>query len=103
MISSLNQEAWDKKTIELGGSILQSWDWGQFQESLGQKIHRFSSDAFVNLGIETNLPFGKKYIYCPRGPLGNISEARTDLEKLIDNPDLIFARIEPNEKVDLPM
>ena len=102
MISSLNQESWDKKTIELGGSILQSWDWGQFQESLGQKIHRFSDQDFICFGTETPLSMGKKYLYCPSGPVGNVESAMADLQKLEEDTGLIFCRIEPHHSVDLP-
>ncbi|HEV8601481.1 MAG TPA: peptidoglycan bridge formation glycyltransferase FemA/FemB family protein [Patescibacteria group bacterium] len=103
MISDLTQEQWDKKTIELGGSILQSWAWGEFQESLGLKIFRFSGDDFVNLAVETPMPAGKKYLYCPRGPLGNVDAALADLKKFKDDRTLVFSRIEPTHKVDLPI
>src|SRR3989338_375215 len=106
MISSLNQESWDRKTIELGGSILQSWAWGEFQESLGHKIHRFSPPAggedFICLGIETPLAAGKKYLYCPRGPLGNKDAALEDLKKLESDHDFVFARLEPQQAMQLP-
>jgi peptidoglycan pentaglycine glycine transferase (the first glycine) len=102
MLTNLSKETWDQKVIELGGSILQSWAWGEFQASLGQKIYRFSGDDFVCLGIETDLPLGKKYIYCPRGPLGNTKEALFDLKKLETDHSLIFTRLEPYQAVDLP-
>ncbi len=101
MISSLSKEQWDRKVVDLGGSILQSWVWGQFNEALGHKIYRFSDSASINLAIETGLPFGKKYLYCPRGPLGNEAEALLDLKNVESDKDLIFARIEPQHKVDL--
>lgn len=100
MISSLNQETWDKKTIELGGSILQSWSWGEFQSSLGNKTHRFSGDDFICLGIEMPLVTGKKYLYCPRGPLGNKEAALDDLKKFELDRDFIFARLEPQQKME---
>lgn len=102
MISNFSQESWDQKVIELGGSILQSWAWGEFQQSLNQKIYRFSGNDFVNLAIQTSLPFGKKYLYCPRGPLGNINEALSDLKAMESDRNLIFSRIEPMQAVDLP-
>lgn len=102
MISQLTSDAWDKKTIELGGSILQSWAWGQFQEALGQKVRRFSGDDFVCQAIETELPLGKKYFYCPRGPLGNVESALIDLKRLEEDRAVIFARIEPLQSVKLP-
>ncbi|HYE22676.1 MAG TPA: peptidoglycan bridge formation glycyltransferase FemA/FemB family protein, partial [Verrucomicrobiae bacterium] len=102
MISDLSQEAWDKKVIDLGGSILQSWIWGQFQESMGHKIHRFSSDSYTNLLIEMGLPFGKRYLYSSKGPLGDVQTALTDIQKFSTNPNVVFSRIEPAHTVDLP-
>ncbi len=53
-------------------NFLQSWEWGEFQKSLGRKIWRFGieekrliSSALV---IENKLPLGRSYFYCPRGP-----------------------------------
>ncbi|MBI4049220.1 MAG: peptidoglycan bridge formation glycyltransferase FemA/FemB family protein [Candidatus Doudnabacteria bacterium] len=102
MISNLSQEAWDTKVIELSGSILQSWVWGEFQQSLGQKIFRFSDETSASLAIETALPMGKKYLYCPRGPLGDPQSALADLKKLSEDHSVVFARVEPQVKLDLP-
>lgn len=102
MISNLSKEAWDGKVVELGGSILQSWNWGVFNESLGHKVHRFSDDTFMAQVAEITLPFGKKYLYCPRGPIGDERGAMSDLKKMQSDRDLIFARIEPPHAVDLP-
>jgi peptidoglycan pentaglycine glycine transferase (the first glycine) len=102
MISNLSQQSWDAKSVELGGSILQSWAWGEFQSSLGQKIHRFSGDDFLCLGIETPLAAGKKYLYCPRGPIGNAETAIDDLKLLQSDHDLVFTRIEPQRETTLP-
>jgi len=102
MISNFTPEEWDKKTIELGGSILQAWAWGQFQQAMGQKIHRLSDKDFICLAVETDLVMNKKYIYCPRGPLGNLEAALLDLKKLGDDHSIIFSRIEPMQAVNLP-
>lgn len=103
MISQLSQKVWDKKAIELGGSILQSWVWGEFQKSLGFKINRFSGDDFINLVVELPLPMGKKYLYSPRGPVGNAESALLDINKFggIDH-DVAFARLDPNKPLNLP-
>jgi len=102
MISSLTKESWDAKVIEHGGSILQSWNWGKFNESLGQKVHRFSGDNFICQAIETEMPLNKKYLYCPRGPLGDTAAALVDLKKFEQDRELVFARIEPQHAVNLP-
>lgn len=104
MISSLSSESWDAKVIELGGSILQSWTWGQFQQSLGHKLVRFSSDNFASSTIITALQAGKSYAYSPRGPVGDEQEFLTDLKELGANDhDIIFARLEPQHAMDLPV
>jgi len=103
MISELSKDAWDKKSIELGGSILQSWNWGEFQKSLNQNIYRFSDQDFVCLAVETDLTVGKKYIYCPRGPVGNAESALLDLKKFEENRVIIFTRLEPNQPMHLPV
>ena len=94
-------EIWDKKIIDLNGSILQSWVWGKFQESLGHKVHRFFSDSYANQVIEESLPFGKRYLYSSRGPLGDIEAAITEMKGLSKDAGLVFARIEPEHQVSL--
>ncbi len=102
MRSTLFKEAWDKKTIELGGSILQSFQWGEFSQSMGQKIHRFVGDDFTCLCVEVELMIGRKYVYCPRGPVGNVENALTDLRKFADDRSIIFTRLEPHHETNLP-
>lgn len=55
------------------GSLLQSFGWGNFQKSLGRKIWRLMVNNSQVLGAtlitKHNLPFGKSYLYCPRGPI----------------------------------
>ena len=102
MISNLSPEAWDKKVIDLGGSILQAWAWGEFQQALGQKIYRFSGSDYLCLAFEIALPAGKKYLYCPRGPVGKVEAALADLRKFESDHSIIFSRIEPIQAVSLP-
>ena len=81
MESRLSAHQWDQKVFELGGSILQSWAWGEFQKSLDQKIYRFEGENYATLAIESQLPLGKKYIYCPRGPVGEAKEVMPDFRQ----------------------
>lgn len=60
--------------------FLQSWAWGEFQQSFGRKIWRFGAydgDLLVGaaLVIRHELMLGKTYIYCPRGPVADSPEA----------------------------
>lgn len=102
MITNLSKLTWDKKTIELGGSILQSWAWGEFYESIGHKVHRFSDNNFVCMAAEMELTMGKKYVYCPRGPLGSFESALIDLKKFAEDRAVVFTRVEPHLPQDLP-
>jgi len=100
---TMTQAEWDKKAIELGGSILQSWAWGQFQESTGQKVLRFDDAHWMAQVIEHDLMMGKKYWYAPRGPLGNARQAEAYLRSQADSDhSVVFLRLEPMEPIDLP-
>ena len=72
----------DKKLLDAfvgsqkASQFLQSWAWGQFQQSLGRKTWHFGvldgqSLVASALVIKHNLPLGKNYLYCPRGPIVN--------------------------------
>ena len=91
--------------------FLQSWEWGEFQQSLGRKIWRLGvldSQSLVAsaLVIKHNLPLGRNYLYCPRGPIfetknqGLKTKNYLDelLEKIIEiakQENSLFVRIEP--------
>ena len=51
-------------------SFLQSWEWGQFQQSVGREVKRllWQDKIFLQM-IKMNLPLGRCYWYIPRGPL----------------------------------
>ncbi|HYC79603.1 MAG TPA: peptidoglycan bridge formation glycyltransferase FemA/FemB family protein [Candidatus Binatia bacterium] len=99
----MTQQEWDKKAIDRGGSILQSWVWGEFQKSLGFKVERFSGDDWLAQIIEHDLITSKKYWYSPRGPVGNAKAASEFLKKEADkNHAVVFLRLEPQEPIELP-
>lgn len=102
MINDLTEQSWDAKVVELGGSILQSWVWGEFQNFFGNKIVRLSGSDFAALGVQASLPLGKNYLYFPRGPLGNMDSALTELKRLDEDHNIVFARLEPQVLLDLP-
>jgi len=68
----ITKEKWNKFIIENNGLFLQSFEWGEFQESLGRKIWRLGDcKEGAALVIKYDLPMGKNYLYCPGGPVIN--------------------------------
>ena len=94
-------------------SFLQSWQWGEFQEKVGNKIVRLGIEdkekllTVVTL-IKKTLPIGMSYFYCPRGPIKNtgyqIPGAEffkfliSEIEKRAKGEKSIFLRFEPAEE-----
>ncbi|MFA5991149.1 MAG: peptidoglycan bridge formation glycyltransferase FemA/FemB family protein [Candidatus Doudnabacteria bacterium] len=87
------------------GSFLQSWDWGQWQASLGRAVFRFKiqDSNGVTVGamqlIKMPLPLGKFYLYAPYGPVTDLGLKIEDLRFLEQGikekfPEAIFIRIE---------
>jgi lipid II:glycine glycyltransferase (peptidoglycan interpeptide bridge formation enzyme) len=69
-----NRQEWEKylKQCERE-SFLQTWQWGEFQKSLGREIERLKISCNgklmgVTLCVIHHSRF-EKYVYCPRGPL----------------------------------
>lgn len=90
------------------GIFLQSWEWLDFQKIVGHKTHRLGLidengelQAIAGV-IENVLLLGKKYLYCPRGPITNqklnIKNQNLLIEKIkkiAKNEKAFFIRIEP--------
>lgn len=84
--------------------FLQSYEWGEFQKSIGRNIEyvsRFHEGALsaVALIIRTPLGGGYSYLYCPRGPIGLDCTQVMDAVATIpaaypNNKRILFARIE---------
>lgn len=91
--------------------FLQSWPWGEFQKGLDRKIWRlgvFDNSNLLGsaLVISHELPVGKSYLYCPRGPVVDTKlsvEKRKEvwsvlLEEIISRAKkqgAMFVKIEP--------
>ena len=91
------------------GKFLQSWEWGEFQRSLGRKVHRFAEDNCLAQIVEVPLPLGKKYWFCPKGPVFSREKQQPrisykkpfeDLLKEAKQAGALFLRIETQEKPD---
>jgi len=95
------KEQWDQFIIKNNGSFLQSWLWGEFQESLGRQVWRIEKDNLKALVIRYNLPLGKNYLYCPRGPIGPIETFLEKVKEIGQKEKSIFFKIEPDR--DCPL
>jgi len=91
---NLHSREWDdfvQKNAQDGG-FLQSWQWGEFQKSLGRMIYRLAvldnkEVVAAALAVRHKLPGGLNYIYLPRGPVVKanlgILHSREQILKLI--------------------
>jgi len=89
----------DKQT-----EFLQSENWLTFQEATGKDVARFSSERFSANGIIHKLPLVGRYLYVPRGPIGEISNFQFPISKLIAEAKkrkMKWIRIEPQTDEDL--
>ena len=108
------KEIWNKFiAFNNAESFLQSWQWGQFNCALGKKIWRLaiiddslfkgkvssSNLVAVALIIKYNLPFGKSYLYCPRGPVvdesGTFDMLFNEIKKIAKEEKSFFLKIDP--------
>ncbi|MCK4919289.1 MAG: peptidoglycan bridge formation glycyltransferase FemA/FemB family protein [Candidatus Pacebacteria bacterium] len=111
-IGENQKEDWNKFiAFNNSESFLQSWQWGEFQKVIGRKIFRIGvkdEDKLVAVAllVKHNLPFGKSYLYCPRGPVINITIVNSqissvydflfvEIKKIVRKEKSIFLRIDP--------
>ncbi len=85
--------------------FLQSWEWGVFQEKTGKKAIRLllgsGTERTAVQGFSHQLPFGLKYLYCPRA--GHLSAGHlTTLRAYTKQMGYAFVRIEPAQAIDVP-
>lgn len=78
--------------------FLQSWEWGEFQKSLGREIvrtTRSNGDVLTDFAVAFCLPLwrGASYLYCPRGPLTHMELFLEELKQ--STSDVVFIRYEP--------
>lgn len=97
----------DKKQLNdfAGGEphaqFLQSWEWGEFQKEVSGKIWRIGAAEAGKLIasaklVKKQLPMGKSYFYCGRGPI--IASEKLDLKNEIIN--YLFGEIEKTAKAE---
>lgn len=117
LLDKSNQEMYSSFVAsQTDGSFLQSWSWGDFQQSLGKQVVRcavFESEQSnkiiaVAQFILIRIPYlSGIYAYCPYGPLLQTKNENTSPQILqamihtlqVHNPDLWFIRLEPKSLI----
>jgi peptidoglycan pentaglycine glycine transferase (the first glycine) len=105
----LNIGDWNRFVLGQSGSFLQSWEWGEFQEKVGRRAVRLANDNWLVHFIEISLPFGKKYWYCPRGPIVSGQISSTICQEIIEeakktaDKNVMFFRVCPEWPADLEL
>ena len=109
-----NRASWEEFVTAnaADGGFLQSWDWGEFQQSYGRKIWRLaltdrSEILAAALIIRQPLPGGWSYFYLPRGPVltangkrqtaksGILNYLIAEIKELAKKEKAIFVRMDP--------
>ncbi len=104
----------------VNSQFLQSWEWGEFQESMGSKVFKVGIEqegilAAAATLIKRDLPIGRSYFYCPRGPIMNFEFRISNFESISNDKifdllvdeiyliakkeNVIFFRFEPTFKI----
>jgi lipid II:glycine glycyltransferase (peptidoglycan interpeptide bridge formation enzyme) len=74
--------------------FLQSWQWGDFQTSIGHTVRRLNyNDEILAQAIKMPLPFGKFYWYIPHAPVNG--SAFNELQKTLGQHRALFLRVDP--------
>lgn len=108
-INKENKKKLDKYLKDKKASLLQSYDWGEFQEKLGRKVWSFAilnDDEIIASALITkhNLPLGKSYLYCNRGVVTNFQLEENkkfwklfldEVQEIARGENSIFFRMDP--------
>lgn len=101
-------------TSQPQSQFLQSWEWGEFQASVGHQVFRLGAEndsgeliAVATL-IKKNIGFGWSYLFCPRGPstkfsifsavadsIKDIDFIFDEIKKIAQREKALFLRFEP--------
>lgn len=101
-----DKREWDTCNISQGpAEFLQSWDWGEFQDSIGKeplRLRFMDNDRVVDQvqGFIYGFPFGIKYLYLPRFCFSSLwsdhpQSSFSSLTKWLKNDRFAFLRCEP--------
>lgn len=112
----IEKNQWNQFILEQNGSFLQSFEWGEFQESVGRRVFRFfekksalseaphlrasegrvEGSAWLAQFIENTIPvIKKKYWYCPKGPTMSRTIRGQEFRDIIQNLIVEVKKISP--------
>ena len=91
---------WNQFLFKNNGSFLQSYQWGEFQKSLGRSFWRIEEEKIKALVIKYELPLVGNYLYCPRGPVEEPSNKDWSkflgkIKQIAEKEKSIFFKVEP--------
>lgn len=104
---TINETQWNEFIARTpGGSFLQSWAWGEFQDEQGVPFWRLTTEtngqvAAGVLVLKRSLPLKQSWLYAPRGPLvepaneQSAEEIEQQLKDLAYQEGALFIRSEP--------
>ncbi len=97
----MDKEQWNQFIIKNNGSFLQSFEWGEFQESLNRKIYRIEISNSKVLAIRYDLPLNKNYLYCPRCIIAkkDVNDLLEKVHEIAQQEKSIFLKIEPENEI----
>lgn len=85
----MNQIDWNNWMQQQNASFLQSWEWGDFQQSYGRVVHRIHKELGGVIGwaaqiFAHQLPAGRKYLFIPYGPVisGEVVSNQTSSDRI---------------------
>lgn len=106
------KDDWNKFILENSPqSFLQSFEWGEFQSSVGRKVMRFAiveGERLMAVAsvLEHKLPLGFRYWYLPRGPIAIVEAGQAEQSAILDfcikalkekarGAGIVFMRMDP--------
>lgn len=91
-----NKELWQEKMLnQKQTQFLQSWEWGQFQQSVRRKVKYLQIGEDFILVIKMPLTKWQNYLYIPRTDVEFTEDKLNVLRKLTQAENSVFIRIEP--------
>jgi lipid II:glycine glycyltransferase (peptidoglycan interpeptide bridge formation enzyme) len=106
----VEKNEWNEFIIDNKGNFLQSFEWGEFQDALGEKVLRFTiSENNLIIAqaqiIEQVFPFfGKSFFYIPFGPIFRKDIRYKERRRIFDflakhikqiSSKVVFLKVEP--------